>query len=117
LVDPIVALFRASSGRRTLCSESVAEALRARGVEVPILRHEQAELWKRGMADGAQAAAEIVGAQRIEPQEARAGDVILIAQDGDDPLLGMMSDVGAVATSFGRLTIVSDPVVVAAWRV
>lgn len=117
-MNEIVAFFRAFPLRKdTLCSEPVAAWLRSRGVSVDMLRVDQKDLWGRGMIEGAREAARRVGAHEIAPEEARAGDVALIAQQDEEPAMGVMFDGGFVAASFGRLIIVTEPVVVAAWRV
>lgn len=117
-MNEIVAFFRAFPLRKdTLCSEPVAAWLRSRGVSVDMLRIDQRELWARGMIEGARDAARRVGAHEVAPEEAQPGDVALIAQDGAEPAMGMMFEGGFVAASFGRLIIVTEPVVVAAWRV
>ncbi|WP_018266530.1 hypothetical protein [Methylosinus sp. LW4] len=65
---------------------------------------------------GVHAAAEAIGAREIAPRDAREGDVVLIAQEEAAPALAMRARHACVAASFGRLLIVCDPVVLAAWR-
>lgn len=98
----IIKFARTEGSRRAPCYNLVATWLRAHGaLNVPADSAARRQWIENGSEAGARWAAAQIGLQERPPHP---GDVCLIAQDGAEPLLGLIAADGfCVARAFGKM--------------